>query len=254
MRLRPNARLFLFASVACLLLAHSSPAASPQSFPKVLWFQAADGQPSYQLTVSAAGDRGTIQVRATDVSRQPGALVQTLSCPLLEEGAQHTADELDAIRQQFLGRVGFQDLNLDGYSDLLAPREFGANWTRFCVWLYDPRSHQFIQGKLADDLASLSNLQVDAQRGWIIGSQISPTNPGRTVYHIEQQQKDVPGSGTLVKVQSCALQMDDGGQGVVAATATSYEGGESIQRIPLQNANVRDAIARCDALVPSTKP
>src|SRR5215472_15154690 len=102
--------------------AGSTPSQSPE-LPRTVAVAGVHGQPGYTLRISASGNLGRIEVG--DAS---GSLRQTLSCSLLRNEIGPTALELAAIDQRFVADFAAEDLDLDGFPDLKAPREFGSKW------------------------------------------------------------------------------------------------------------------------------
>lgn len=97
------------------------------------------------------------------------------------------------------------DLNFDGYPDVKAPREFGATWGRYCVWLYDPTGHRFVRDSLAEQMELLYNLRADPKRSRILANSIGPTNPLIDEYRIEGVGENRPYWPRLIPVRSCFI-------------------------------------------------
>jgi hypothetical protein len=161
------------------------------------------GQPALTLRISVSGTQGLVEVR-----NDLGALVQTLSCPLLN--AMENPSDLQVERgaaKEFVTRFKAEDLDLDGYLDLKGVREFGATWARYCVWLFDPKTHTFNRGgDLGEQMERLYNLRADSKRGLILSYSGTNVNPLFDEYRIEHIGKDRPYWPRLIPVQSCLLE------------------------------------------------
>jgi hypothetical protein len=181
----------------------------------------AQGNPSFSLRISASGAQGHVEVR--DAS---GSLVQSLACSLLRDVAHPTSAELEAVRRQFVLNFRSEDLNFDGYSDLQGPREFGAKWGRYCVWLFDPASHSFITDDLAEQMEMLYNLEADPQQRLIIAYSIGPTNPQMDEYRIENASENRPYWPRLIPVDSCLVANNS--PGPATAFLTQYDEGRPV--------------------------
>jgi hypothetical protein len=195
---------------------------------RTLKVEAASGQPSYTLHISAKGREGLVEVR--DRSR---ALIQTLTCPLLQGVPNPSELEIKGAAEQFVTHFETEDLNLDGHLDLKGPREFGASWSRYCVWLFDPRSHTFQKDFLAEQPELLYNLIADPKRGRLAAYSIGPVNPLWDEYRIENTSKDRPHWPRLVPVRSCFIETGPMGENPTAVI-TRYERDRSVvMRRPL---------------------
>jgi hypothetical protein len=198
-RLRPAAAFGLIALLTAL--ASHTPAAAQvlgSREPRTLTIPGGHGRPGLTVRVSASGARGRIEIRGTT-----GLVLQTLACPLLRDESQPATAELAAVREQFVARFEVEDLNFDGYPDLKAPREFGAKWARYCVWLFDPASRTFMRNTLAEQLELLYNLQADHKHSRIIAGSISPDQPLVDQYRIEATGASRPFWPRLIPVESC---------------------------------------------------
>jgi hypothetical protein len=51
--------------------------------------------------------------------------------------------------------VELQDVNFDGFPDLMLPRDFGAKWRSFSYFVFDPAAGRFLANTLTADLARL---------------------------------------------------------------------------------------------------
>jgi hypothetical protein len=257
--MEPPATRLVFLSFFCVLLAcaastglllsGTAAAQAVLSYGRTVKFQAADGQPSYLLRVSVAGALGSIDVLELSDDRT-GAVVQALGCQLLRDSPSPSEGELDDARHRFVANIKVEDINLDGYADVMALREYGAKWGKYCVWLYDPQSHKFVKGALADELESLSNIGANAEKGWLTSAHADPENPSRTVYRIAGQDAGVAGSGRLVKIQTCSIELDAAPETPWIAVVSSYAGARAaVDRLPLREKDLRAAFSYCDALV-----
>ena len=210
---------------------------------RTLKVETSPGQPSFTLHISAKGREGLVEVR--DGSR---AIIQTLRCPLLQGVPNPTDLEIKGVAEQFVTHFKTEDLNLDGYMDLKGPREFGASWARYCVWLFDPRSRTFQKDILAEQLELLYNLIADPKRGRVAAYSIGPVNPLRDEYRIENTGKDRPYWPRLVPVRSCSIETGPAGENPTAVL-TRYERGRSVvTRHPLpSNAGIGKRVkSLCD--------
>src|SRR5271166_6395243 len=124
----------------------------PASKEKQMKITGAHGEPSFVLQISAKGRHGAVSVR-----NEKGVEIQSLACPLLRANSAPTEPELAAVREQFVLRFEAQDLDFDGHKDLMGIRDFGAKWTRYCVWFYDPQQHIFVKDFLAEQMELLAN-------------------------------------------------------------------------------------------------
>lgn len=208
--------------LACLL---SPPLGGQSSGPgasRTLSVVGSHGQSGYTLRLSADRTQGRVEVREPS-----GSAVQTLSCSLLRDEAAPTAAELEAAGSQFVSHFESEDLNFDGYADLKGPREFGAKWARYCVWLYDPQTHRFVKDSLAEQMELLYNLRREAQRARILANSIGPTNPLIDEYRIERVGEDRPYWPRLIPVVSCFI--GNSSQPPVTVV-TQYERGRAVSR------------------------
>jgi hypothetical protein len=200
----------------------SFPQISGENASRTLQVGAASGQPSYTLRISAKGREGLVEVRGGSK-----ALVQTLTCPLLQ-GISNPSDlEIKGAAEQFVTHFETEDLNLDGYPDLKGPREFGASWSRYCVWLFDPATRSFQKGFLTEQLELLYHLRADSKRGRIISYSIGPVNPLWDEYRIESESKDRPYWPRLIPVESCFIKTGPTGENSTAVI-TRYERDRSV--------------------------
>ncbi len=215
--------------------------ASGEDGGRTLQIEAASGRPSYTLRISAKGREGLVEVR--DVSK---GLLQTLTCPLIQ-GVPNPSDlEIKGAAEQFVTHFEIEDLNLDGYPDLKGPREFGASWSRYCVWLFDPATRSFQKGHLTEQLELLYHLRADSKRGRIISYSIGPVNPLWDEYRIENQSKDRPYWPRLIPVKSCYIETGSIGEKPIAVL-TRYERDRSVivRRLLSSNIGMPEA---CDLL------
>lgn len=173
------------------------------------------GQPDYSLLVSANGAQGRIEV--LDAT---GSHVQDLSCALLRDESAPTSGELEAVREQFVSHFETEDLNFDGYADLKAPREFGAKWAQYCVWLFDPVNHGFVRDSLALQMELLYNLRADPKRGLVLASSIGPEKALLDEYRIENPGGNRPYWPRLIPVRSCFI---DNNSRPAIAVVTEYD-------------------------------
>ena len=216
--------LFIF-PLLCVSL-FSKPAGAPQgtniNAGRILIVRAARGQPGYTLHITANGRQGIVEVRD---NAKP--LIQTLTCPLLQEVPNPSGPELQAVREQFITRFAAEDLDLDGYTDLRGPREFGAKWQRYCVWLFEPKRHVFEKNLLAQQMELLYSFSIDAKHGRIISSSIGPVDPLWDEYRIERSGKDRPYWPRLIPVRSCFVANDPVGK-LPVAVLIRYDQGQPV--------------------------
>ena len=240
------ARLISYLS-GVLLLVHSAAPQSPSAANgQSLQIRGASGHPSYFLHVWAKGAHGYVDVR--DESKHS---LQTLRCRLLRDNAAASNLELQAASEIFVSHFQVADFNFDGYPDFIAPREFGAKWAKYCVWLFDPDTGKFVSGFLSTQLEQLSNLSVDPELRQVISFSMGPTSPVWEEYRIDYTQKDRP---QLKPVQSCRLETVSAGAepeppyNYTAIVVTRYERGRPItERHPLAAAEKRGLQTLCNA-------
>ena len=184
-----------------------------------------EGRPAFTLHVLQKERQGVVEV-----STPTGRPLQTLTCAL----------------EPFTGFVsGFaaEDLDLDGRPDLRGPREFGAKWERYCVWLYDPSSRRFNRDPLAEQMELLDNLTADAAHHRLISFTIGPSRPSWDVYRIATGP--FPERRLLLPEQSCVIETDSTGN--VAAIVTRFGDGRArTQRHVLTREDQRSAQEVCD--------
>ena len=207
-----------------LLHIQSSPGADRPA-DRTLTVPGGPSRPSFTLHIQEKGPEGVV-----DVFSSAGERRQTLTC---------------AIQPwtNFVGEFEVLDLDMDGHPDLRAPREFGAKWYRYCVWLFDPSSQWFEKDFLAQQMELLNNLQVDAVHHRLIASTIGPVNPSWDVYRIVNGSH--PGRRVLLPEQACVI--ETGETGSVAALVTRYGGGRAqTERYLLPPGDNRRAQEICD--------
>ena len=199
----------------------------------------ADGQPSFSVRIRAQGRNGLITVR-----EENGREVQRLACPLLRDSGEATLDELAAVREQFIAHFMIADLDSDGHADLAGIREFGAKWSRYCVWLYDPRQRLFVKDFLAEQMELLTNLQV-LRGGHVSSSQIGPAHGWTVVYRVTAADEGWP-ARQLVAVRSCRIESTPDGEKPAAVVITRLEDGKTVvHRQNLAQPDVRSALDEC---------
>ena len=202
---------------------------------------AALGVPSLTLQISAEGSQGLVSIRDPN-----GGEIQSLQCHLLRESTAPTETELAGVREQFVSGFEVEDLDFDGYKDLMGIREFGAKWARYCVWLYDPKRHIFVTDSLAQQMELLANLSPSAN-GEILTSHLGPTNPSWVVYHIATPNESRP-ERQLVPAYSCLVETADDGSTPKAVVETRYEGRKAIvRRREVTSRELQSAFAMCSS-------
>ena len=212
------------AALSLLLLPPQGAPGTPPQSERTLTIAATADRPSFVLRVHENGSKGLVEVISA------GAHVQTLTCDL----APYTA---------FVRGFTVEDLDLDGQPDLRGVREFGAKWERFCVWLFDPSSREFVKDHLAEQMELLYNLQVDAAHRRLVSFSIGPTYPSWDVYRIVRGP--LPEVRLLLPEQFCTLETD--ASGVVAAIVTRYADGRAqTERHSLPPGDDRRAQEICD--------
>jgi len=223
-----NGRNTLIAlSLLCISLLTSgsafSQAAGQPEAARTLHITGKGEQPNYNLRIWASGREGRVEVR-----NDSGSLVETLTCPLLQGYTNVTGPQIQAIAEQFVKNFKTEDLDFDGYLDLKGPREFGAAWARYCVWIFDPKSRTFERGDpLAEQLELLYNLWADPKRRRIISYSIGPTYPIWDEYRIEGVGKDRPYWPRLIPFQSCLVETPNPPK-PPTAVVTRYEQGHPV--------------------------
>lgn len=164
--------LFLLSCVTFPRDGAAAPQAPEKESERRFTVDAIAARSSYAVHVWAKEAQGYVEVRAAS-----GAAAQTLNCPLLRDNLNPSDSELEAVRARFVDQFAVLDLNMDGYPDLMGPREFGAKWARYCVWLFDPLTRRFVNGSLAKQMEELYNLSVDPDLHQVVSSSIGPDEP-----------------------------------------------------------------------------
>lgn len=149
-----------------LLLAASAiqqKAAAPPQPARELALSISPALPKYSFHFKWSDDDGVSVVDSIDVftgdSTQP---LQTLSddCEMAE-----TPLKPDDANSWFMA----EDLNFDGYSDILMRTFQGATGNEgYCVWLFDPKARKFEFSKAFSDV--LGNYRIDAKAKTIVTS------------------------------------------------------------------------------------
>ena len=202
----------------------------------------AGGDPSFVLHISAEGRRGVVFVQDEN-----GTERQRLVCPLLRSNSSPTDEELAATREQFVSRFDAKDLDFDGHLDLMGIREFGAKWSRYCVWFYDPQKHIFMKDFLAEQMELLANLTANVN-GEIVSSHVGPVNPWHAVYRISSVEGSRP-QRQLIPAYSCLVVTTTDGSTPQAVVTTRFEGGQAIvQRLEAERMDIRSALGSCGSL------
>lgn len=191
---------------------------------------------NFTLHISAKGTEGLVEVR----DQPTGALVQTLSCPLLRGIPNPSKPEIEGVNEEFVTHFQAEDLNFDGMPDLKGPREFGAKWGRYCVWLFDPKTHRFENGFLAEQMELLYNLTADSKSRRIVAYSIGPVDPMQDEYRIEDVSRERPYWPRLVPVRTCSVETGPLGK-TPKATITRYDRGQIVRRKLPSNFNMTEA-------------
>jgi hypothetical protein len=222
--LTPRSALLLFLSIQAASVREGPGAqSSTPEASRTVKVDGANGQPAYSLRILASGAQGRVEVQ--DASGSP---IQSLGCSLRRDEAQPTGPELEAVRQQFVLNFKSEDLNFDGYDDLKGPREFGAKWGRYCVWLFDAKSQLFVTDHLTEQMELLYNLEADPKRHLIIAYSIGPTNHLMDEYRIENAAENRPYWPRLIPVDSCFIANNS--QGPATAFLTQYDQGRPVTK------------------------
>jgi hypothetical protein len=218
--------VFLIYFIAIAILTPSiALAQSDKPASKTLSIGGVGQEPRFTLDISGAGRSGIVVVK-----NSAGAPIQTLSCDLFRDSGGDTGIDAEtrarvfSIHDEiFVSGAKVVDANFDGLPDIMAVRDGGAKWGRYCVWLFDPKQGRFTQNSASRQMEDLDNLTVDAERRLIVSFTIGPTNPSRDEYRIDAQR--------LLPVRSC--QLDTGssaGSARVATIVTHSSGGDTVQR------------------------
>ena len=162
-------------------------------------------RPPFALRVLTNGREGVVEV-----SGPAGTRLQTLTCALEPYAS-------------FVSGFAIEDLDMDGHPDLRAPREFGAKWERYCIWLYDPSTGGFENDLLARQMELLTNLKVDAGHHRLVSFDIGPVRPSWDVYRIVNGA--YPEQRLLLPEQACVVESDVSGP--VAAIVTRFADGRA---------------------------
>jgi hypothetical protein len=207
---------------------------------RIIRIPSASGEPALALQISTERNQGVVSVR-----HENGEELQRLNCPLLRDATAVTDDELAAVREQFLRQFVVRDLDSDGHPDLAGIREFGANWARYCVWLYDPKQHFFVKDFLAEQMELMTNLETLAA-GQISASHMGPENMWQAVYRITEMEGSRP-ERQLVPVYSCLVETKPGGEKPAAVAIVGYESEQAVvQRYEAGKTDIRAALSRCN--------
>jgi hypothetical protein len=207
---------------------------------RIIKVPSASGESALVLQISTERNWGIVSVRD-----ERGAEVQRLSCPLLRDNTAASDDELAAVREQFLRQFVVRDLDSDRHPDLAGIREFGANWARYCVWLYDPKQHFFAKDFLAEQMELMTNLEPLAG-GQISTSHMGPENMWRAVYRITEVEGGRP-ERQLVPVYSCLVETKPGGKTPAEVVIARYESGQVVvQRHEPGKMDIRAALNKCN--------
>jgi len=191
--------------VSLLLSIAVFPGTSDRQDERTLTVPAGPGRPSFTLHVLTKEHQGIVEV-----SSPAGTRSQTLTCDL-------------APFTYFVRAFAIEDMDMDGHPDLRAPREFGAKFERYCIWLYQPSSRSFERDQLAEQMELLSNLQVDAAHHRLVSNYIGPVLPSWDVYRIVKGAD--PRQRLLIPEQTCVIESD--ASGIVAAIVTRYANGRA---------------------------
>ena len=212
-------------------------------------------QPKFSLDVSAAGRTGMVSVRT-----EGGARVQTLTCDLFRDWGSTiavnddlTARVLDYHAEVFVSELKITDVDFDGLSDILAPRDFGAKWRKYCVWLFSPAQGKFIRDPLSQQMEDLVNLTVDGKQHQIVSFTIGPVNPTRSEYRIETRS-EINGSRALSRVRWCELDTGATEGAVRIATTVRYLNGRETTQHRIVSADCNDVCGDLCPTVPRRKP
>jgi hypothetical protein len=220
--------------VLVLIAAITTPAAAapPESkrHSRTLSIGGAGGQPKFILDISAAGRMGTVVVKS-----EAGAKLQTFTCDLFREwgpeiavDAATTASVLDYHDESFVSGLQTTDLDFDGLPDILAVRDFGAKWAKYCIWLFDPNQGRFIQDPLSRQMEELVNLTVDAEQREIVAFTIGPMYPMRDEYRIDSRSTVRNAQRRLLPVRSCELDTGEKEGAARTATVVTYANGTDV--------------------------
>lgn len=200
------------------------------------------GDPSFVLRISAEDRRGLVSV-----NDEQGNEVQSLTCPLLRDNSAPTDSELATAREQFVSKFEVKDLDFEGHNDLMGIREFGAKWSRHCVWFYNRTQHIFVKDFLAEQMELLTNLSANAD-GEIATSHLGPVNPWRAIYRIAGAEGSRP-QRQLIPVNSCLVETTADGSTPTAVVTTRYEGARAVvQRVEAKRMDMRSALVMCGSL------
>jgi len=206
---------------------------------RIIRIPSASGEPALALQISTEQNHGLVSVL-----HENGAELQKLSCPLLRDDTAVSEDQLVAVREQFLRQFVVRDLDSDGHPDLAGIREFGANWARYCVWLYDPKQHFFAKDFLAEQMELMTNLEPLAG-GQISTSHMGPENMWRAVYRITEVEGSRP-ERQLVPVHSCLVETKPGGEKLASVVTVRYESGRAVvKRHEAGKMDIRAALSKC---------
>ena len=207
---------------------------------RIIKVPSASGESALVLQISTERNHGLVSVR-----HENGAELQKLSCPLLRDDTAVSEDQLVAVREQFLRQFVVRDLDSDGHPDLAGIREFGANWARYCVWLYDPKQHFFAKDFLAEQMELMTNLEPLAG-GQISTSHMGPENMWRAVYRVVESEQSRP-QRQLIPVSSCLVETQPGGGRPTTVVITRYEKGQPVvQRYEAEKMDIKAALGMCN--------
>jgi len=163
----------------------------------------------------------------------------------LRDTGEATQDELAAVREQFVTHFMIADLDFDGHADLAGIREFGVKWSRYCVWLYDPRQHLFLKDFLAEQMELLTNLSA-LKSGQVSSSHLGPANGWTVVYRVTRADESWP-MRQLVPMRSCRIESTPDGERPLAVVITLLEGGKTaVHRQDAARLDMSAALNECN--------
>ncbi len=186
------------------LRARVAPSSAPRARSITARLRAGDPSSERTITLSLGPVVGDVAEHAfLEIGGPRG--VQTTPIPVSEPAAA------------VLASLELVDLDFDGWLDVRVLRERGAKWATHTARLFDPRSQGLVDGEIPRKLASLPNVEVDAEARLLVSRTIGPADPSFAAYR--------PEGGDLALVRSCVFRTELGAaaRGTLVVTENGRE-------------------------------